>query len=212
MNSIYNNPIINNLSSIPKIQFRQKQAVYKEAYSPYIDSFSTNPIYENFDSKTNLNRMASSSEVVRILKENNIPLKVNYKEYEKLKKNHLSDTRVIAAKIYSALPAELKSQVNLQDLQQAAMLHDFGKILIPDNILNKHGPLTDKEKEIVALHSELGYEMLKNQNLNKNVLNLIKYHHQLPNGSGYPKIKEDYLPDKASEILMAADKYSALRE
>ena len=150
--------------------------------------------------------------VVRILKENNIPLKVNYKEYEKLKKNHLSDTRVIAAKIYSALPAELKSQVNLQDLQQAAMLHDFGKILIPDNILNKHRPLTDKEKEIVALHSELGYEMLKNQNLNKNVLNLIKYHHQLPNGSGYPKIKEDYLPDKASEILMAADKYSALRE
>ena len=69
------------------------------------------------------------------------------------------------------------------DLQQAAMLHDFGKVLIPDKILNKNGKLTDKEKEIMKLHSELGYELLKEQGVNI-----------------------------SSQILATADKYSALRE
>lgn len=125
---------------------------------------------------------------------------------------HLTATRIIAAKIYSALPAELKSEINLSDLQQAAMLHDYGKVLIPKEILNKEGSLTAEEKKIMELHSEFGYELLKQQGINDNVLNLIKYHHQKPDGSGYPTIDEKFEYSTSSQILEAADMYSALTE
>ena len=149
---------------------------------------------------------------MNILRENKIPLKINVKELEDLKNGHLMDTRITAAKMYSALPKDMKVQVNLMDLQQAAMLHDYGKALIPDKILNKQGKLTSEEKKIMELHSELGYELLKQQGVNKNVLNMVKYHHQTPQGSGYPSTSEDYNHDISTQILATADKYSALRE
>lgn len=211
MNFVYNTPILNKIN-IPNIQFRAA-GNYAETLAPKKDSFSTNPLYDSFVDKNTLTQIAKSNpRIMELLKNNHIRLDVNIRELEKLKHGHLMDTRVTAAKIYSALPQDLKAGVNLMDLQQAAMLHDYGKVLIPDKILNKSGKLTDKEKEIMKLHSELGYELLKEQGVNENVLNLVKYHHQTPNGNGYPEITNDFKPDISSQILAAADKYSALRE
>ena len=126
--------------------------------------------------------------------------------------HHLTATRVLAAKIYSALPKDLKSEVNLSDLQQAAMLHDYGKVLIPKELLNKKEALTPEEKKIIELHSEFGYELLKQQGVSENVLNLIKYHHQKPDGSGYPKCDSNFEHSISIEILKTADMYSALTE
>lgn len=213
MNPIYNTPILNHNIKLPGIQFRAYPAEFTETFSIPKDSFSTNPFHSDFWDKDTITRAAKSNpEVVRILKENKIPVKVNIEELNKLKRGHLMDTRVTAAKIYSALPQELKSGINPQDLQQAAMLHDYGKVLIPDKILNKAGSLTDDERKIMALHSELGHELLKEQGVNENVLNMVKYHHQTPNGSGYPEITNGFKPDIPSQILTAADKYSALTE
>lgn len=211
MNFVYNTPILNKIN-IPNIQFRAA-GNYMETLAPKKDSFSTNPLYDNFVDKNTLTQIAKSNpRIMELLKSNHIRLDVNIRELEKLKHGHLMDTRVTAAKIYSALPQDLKTEVNLMDLQQAAMLHDYGKVLIPDKILNKSGKLTDKEKKIMKLHSELGYELLKEQGVNENVLNLVKYHHQTPDRKGYPEITNDYKPDISSQILAAADKYSALRE
>ena len=127
-------------------------------------------------------------------------------------KGHLTNTRILAAKIYSGLPSKMKSEVNLSNLQQAAMLHDYGKVLIPKEILNKKGVLTPDEKKIMELHSEFGYELLKQQGVNEEVLKLIKYHHQKPDGSGYPSVNQDFEYGIASQILEAADMYSALTE
>ena len=129
-----------------------------------------------------------------------------------MKNGHLTATRILAAKIYSALPAELKEDVSLPDLQQAAMLHDYGKVLIPKEILNKKGVLTPEEKQIMELHSEFGYELLKQQGVKEEVLKLIKYHHQKPDGSGYSPADNDFEYNLSLEILTAADKYSALTE
>ena len=125
---------------------------------------------------------------------------------------HLTATRILAAKIYSALPQELKAEVNLPNLQEAAMLHDYGKVLIPKEILNKKGTLTSEEKKIMELHTEFGYELLKQQGVKEDVLNLIKYHHQKPDGSGYPAINKDFEFNLSVQILEAADMYSALTE
>ena len=209
----YINPIFNSIN-IPQIRFRATAPnTYFDVTSPRKDSFNSNPLYDNFANKNTITQLAKSNpQVMQILRENKIPLKVNMKELEDLKNGHLMDTRVTAAKIYSALPQNMKEQVNLMDLQQAAMLHDYGKALIPEKILNKNGKLTNEEKKIMDLHSELGYELLKQQGVKQNVLNLIKYHHQNPQGTGYPSVGEDYTHDISAQILATADKYSALRE
>ena len=212
MTFVYNTPILNKIN-IPNIQFRSAVTNYTDSSGVRQDSFISNPLYANFVDEKTLTKIAKSNpRVMDILRENNIRLNVNSQELEKLKHGHLMDTRVTAAKIYSALPQEVKSDINLSDLQQAALLHDYGKVLIPDKILNKAGKLTDNEHNIMKLHSELGYELLKEQGVNENVLNLIKYHHQTPDGKGYPEINNGFKPDISSEIITAADKYSALRE
>ena len=211
MTFISNTPILNNIA-IPKISFRANPSGINVGKQVHKDSFSSNPIYDNFVDKSQLTQIAKSNpNLMSILKENKIPLKINIEELEKLKNGHLKDTRIVAAKMYSALPSEMKAEVNLADLQQAAMLHDYGKVLIPEKILNKNGKLTAEEKKIMDLHSELGYELLKSQGIKPSVLNMVKYHHQTPSGNGYPSIKNDFIYTIPSQILATADKYSALR-
>lgn len=208
--------VLNNLNSAginPRITAFRGTGLYSGITEPRKDSFSTNPLYDNFVSKAEIEALAkSNSRIMSLLKEHKIPLKPNIEVLEELKKGHLADARIIAAKIYSALPPDLKSQVNLSDLQQAAVLHDFGKVLIPKDILNKAGVLTHEEKEIMDLHSELGYELLKQKGVKPEVLNLIKYHHQNPHGTGYPAADRNFEYGIPSQILAASDKYSALTE
>lgn len=199
--------------NIPKIAFKSNNATFSPVINPIKDGFVSNPMEGIGWSKAEIESEAKSNpRIMEIMKKYNLPVKANVNELENLRTGHLKDTRVTAAKIYSALPKELKSEANMADIQQAAMFHDYGKVLIPDKILNKQGVLTEQEREIISQHSELGYELLKNKGLNKNTLNLIKYHHQTPNGTGYPASGADFEYGLDSEILAAADKYTALRE
>ena len=210
MSFIYNSPIKFN---IPNLPFRSKQTTQIPVIKPFDNEFVTKPLDNNFDTKERIEACVKSNPVITsIMKEYNIPIKVNIEELEHLKKGHLQDCRVIAAKIYSALPPELKSEVNLPRLQEAAMLHDYGKVLIPKNILNKNGKLNPQEKEIMELHPIFSYELLKEKKINQETLNLIKYHHQNLKNTGYPKIDNDFEYSLEAQILTAADKYSALRE
>jgi HD-GYP domain-containing protein (c-di-GMP phosphodiesterase class II) len=81
--------------------------------------------------------------------------------------------------------------------------------LIPPEILNKNGSLTDEEHKIMDLHTEFGYYLLKTAGVNEKVLNLVRNHHDnyLDNTSG-----RSYIPDINLQILNIADKYSALTE
>lgn len=210
MNFNYNLPLKFN---IPNIPFRSTTVVTRPQSQPIQDGFATNPVYETFGTKEQIETTVKANpRIQEILKEHNIPLKVNVEELEKLKKRHMKDTRVVAAQIYSSLPADLKKEVSLPNLQEAAMLHDYGKVLIPNNILNKAGKLDADEREIMELHSELGYELLKNKGLSEKTLNLIKYHHQNLNGNGYPVASKDFEYGIDAQILSTADKYTALRE
>jgi HD-GYP domain-containing protein (c-di-GMP phosphodiesterase class II) len=176
------------------------------------DVYTTNPLYSNFRTKEEIEQLAKSNpRIMQLLKEYGIPLKVNIEELEALKKGHLQETRVLTAKMSSILSRTY--DINPKDIQTAAMLHDYGKVLIPLEILNKPDKLTPEEKKIMNLHSEFGYELLKQQGgVNENVLKLVKYHHQKPDGSGYPAIVDDYTFDISTQIIEIADMYSALTE
>lgn len=213
MTSIYNNYRINTGFSVPKVGFKGTPNVYAPKELPIKDGYITSPLQEKYGTKAEIEAAAKTNPRVReILSEYRLPLKVNDKELEKLKNGHLQGTRITAAKIYSNLPAELKQEVNLQELQEAAMFHDYGKILIPEHILNKNRELNDEEWAIMQQHSELGAELLKDKELSPRAIELVKYHHQNKKRDGYPMISSDYEHRLDSEILSLADRYEALLE
>ena len=94
-------------------------------------------------------------------------------------------------------------------LRLAGILHDIGKIGVPDSILCKPGPLTSDEMEQMKRHPELGARMLSSSELD-DVRRWILAHHERPDGTGYPKgLSADDIPVEAA-ILAVGDAYEAM--
>lgn len=101
-------------------------------------------------------------------------------------------------------------QDRVATIRAAGLLHDIGKVGIPDSILNKKGPLTEEEWEPVREHPKLGVEILRHIIDLANCLPAILHHHEHYNGSGYPSgLKGDNIPIEA-RILTIADAYDAI--
>ena len=170
------------------------------------DSFQITSPERLFNENAIHNMIANNTELKKLLAENKLPVKLNMKELQELKNGHCKDTQEIAAKISKNLPVALRDEVNIKALKEGALLHDFGKVLIPPEILNKNGKLTEEEHKIMKLHSDIGYNLLKNTVQDPEVLALVRYHHA-------NKINPDnFVPDINLQILNLADKFSALTE
>lgn len=97
-----------------------------------------------------------------------------------------------------------------EELRKIAMLHDIGKIGIPDQVLNKPGRLTDDEYEIMKSHVARGAEILKNFTLIDNVADGALYHHERYDGKGYIHgLKGEEIPLNA-RIIGIADAFDAM--
>jgi putative nucleotidyltransferase with HDIG domain len=108
-----------------------------------------------------------------------------------------------------ALEMDLSSD-EIEDLRLAAILHDVGKIGIADNILKKDSALTDEEFEIMKEHPRLGFEILKHIDGLDNVIDGMRFHHERPDGSGYPYgLTQDETPIIA-QIISVADAFDAM--
>ena len=91
------------------------------------------------------------------------------------------------------------------EIYQIALLHDMGKIRIPDNIINKPGRLTDEEFSMIKLHCVNGYHILKNINAFPELAVGAKYHHERYDGTGYPSgLKGENIP-RCARIIAVAD-------
>ncbi|MDD4954941.1 MAG: diguanylate cyclase [Candidatus Omnitrophica bacterium] len=98
----------------------------------------------------------------------------------------------------------------LDDLKHAAMLHDLGKIGIPDDILLKKGKLTDAEYEIIRKHPQIGAEIIRHIHFLKDVAPIVLYHHERFDGFGYcAGLKGKEIP-LGARIIAIADVYQAL--
>lgn len=102
-------------------------------------------------------------------------------------------------------------QEDIEALWFAGVLHDIGKIGIPDGILNKNGKLNNAEWELMKTHTEIGYKIcLPLKNTLGSALNAIRYHHEKLDGSGYPEgLRAELIPEIA-RIMSIADYYDAL--
>jgi len=95
-------------------------------------------------------------------------------------------------------------------LRKGALLHDIGKISVPDAILNKPGKLTTEEYNCIKEHTVEGYEIVKKLRSLKETLPLIRWHHERMDGQGYPDgLTGDQIP-LLVRILAVADVYDSL--
>lgn len=99
---------------------------------------------------------------------------------------------------------------DLRALAEGGILHDVGKLQIPDEVLNKPGPLSEEERKIIERHPALGYEMCSRLGLLPEELDIVRSHHERMDGAGYPdQLAADQIP-LLVRILSVADVYDAL--
>ena len=117
--------------------------------------------------------------------------------------------RVAQAAIKIGWSAGLKEN-DLEILYQAGLMHDIGKIGVPDEILRKESSLDNNEYEQIKRHSTIGSDILSHVNLLKELRLAVRHHHERFDGTGYPdKLSGDLIPLFA-RILAIADAYDAM--
>lgn len=101
-------------------------------------------------------------------------------------------------------------QSQLPDIKRGALLHDIGKMAIPDHILQKEGDLTEDEWQEIKRHPVYAKEMLENIRFLRDVMAIPVYHHERWDGSGYPQgLKGENIP-LAARIFAVVDVWDAL--
>lgn len=102
------------------------------------------------------------------------------------------------------------SNDDVNTLTLAGLLHDIGKLQIPEEILNKPGKLTDKEFETIKSHALEGKKLLNGKGFDSRILSAALQHHERSDGSGYPRgLMDDEIDDFAC-IIGIADVYDAM--
>ncbi|HLM00310.1 MAG TPA: HD domain-containing phosphohydrolase, partial [Pyrinomonadaceae bacterium] len=121
---------------------------------------------------------------------------------------HVRRTQIYAVGIGEILGLTEKE---INALRTGALLHDIGKLAVPDHILNKPGHLTPAEMEKMKIHASVGASILEDVKFDCPVVATVKYHHEAWDGSGYPEgLKKENIPLTA-RILSIADAYDSLR-
>ncbi len=99
---------------------------------------------------------------------------------------------------------------DIKALRWAGIVHDIGKVVVPDSILLKPGPLTEEEMAVMRRHSVIGEQICAPLKSFRLVLPIIRHHHEKSNGTGYPDgLRGEEIPLTA-RILQLADVYDAL--
>src|SRR6476660_3331914 len=121
---------------------------------------------------------------------------------------HVRRTQIYAremGKLFSVTESEI------QALHAGALLHDIGKLAVPEYILNKPGKLTEAEFAKMKIHPTVGGDILKRVNFPYPVEDIVRYHHEKWDGSGYPKgLKGEAIP-LIARIISVLDFYDATR-
>ena len=98
----------------------------------------------------------------------------------------------------------------IEKYHNIALMHDIGKVGIPDVVLNKQGKLSEEEFDLIKSHTTRGYEVLENISLMPEIAIGARSHHERPDGLGYPLgLKEEEIP-RVAQIIAVADCFDAM--
>jgi HD-GYP domain-containing protein (c-di-GMP phosphodiesterase class II) len=102
------------------------------------------------------------------------------------------------------------NEEELEWLVHGALLHDLGKLIVAEEILEKPGPLTEEEWKVVKRHPDVGARMIEPLESLSGALPVIRHHHERPDGTGYPDgLEGDEIPI-AARIVATVDAYDVM--
>ncbi|HYX30077.1 MAG TPA: HD domain-containing phosphohydrolase [Pyrinomonadaceae bacterium] len=129
-------------------------------------------------------------------------------------KDEVTHEHVLRVQIYAAGVARLFGcdEAEIEALRAGALLHDIGKIAVPDYILNKPGKLTAPEFEQMKMHTIVGAQILGRVDFPYPVVPIVRHHHERWDGAGYPDGLSDEQIPLTARILTVVDCFDALRE
>jgi putative nucleotidyltransferase with HDIG domain len=122
--------------------------------------------------------------------------------------DHIRRVQGTAVKLASRLGVE--DELQLRAIETAALLHDVGKLAVPERILNKPGGLTPAEFERMKLHARVGAEILSEVNFPFPVVPIVRHHHENWDGTGYPDRIHGAAIPLGARILAVVDCFDAL--
>lgn len=128
-----------------------------------------------------------------------------------LKDNYTRGHSLRVANYTEMLSKELGyDEETTEKYRNIALMHDIGKVGIPDSVLNKPGKLTDDEFALIKSHTSRGYEVLENISIMPEIATGARAHHERPDGKGYPQgLKKDEIP-RVAQIIAVADCFDAM--
>jgi putative nucleotidyltransferase with HDIG domain len=191
------------------------------------EAFEYGALY--FGSHTDLNRPQERLSLLSSLVSQTRIALTNSKLYSDMKENYIRTIKALAIAVDAKdtythghsenvmnIAEELSSELGLEtqwigSIRDAGLLHDIGKIGVPGYILNKPGTLTYEEfNGIMKTHSSLGANIVKDVPFLQNLYQLILYHHENFDGTGYPEgLKGDRIP-MGARIIHVADAFEAM--
>lgn len=130
-------------------------------------------------------------------------------------KDEYTYTHCVNVAFYSMLIAKWLglSKEKIEEVIQAGLLHDIGKVLIPEEILNKPGKLLELESDIMQRHSLFGYFFIKNMSeISQPIKDAVLSHHERVDGSGYPHGLRGDAIGLYAKIIAIADVYDAMTQ
>lgn len=129
------------------------------------------------------------------------------KDYDDYTFQHSLNVSIFAASLAAKLNKDKKF---IENITLSALLHDVGKMFIPNEILNKPGKLTDEEFELMKKHVTYGYEYLLKVGMKESDIKICLEHHERADGSGYPNGLKDEEISIEGKIGAVVDIYDAL--
>ncbi|MFC1666790.1 HD-GYP domain-containing protein [Candidatus Omnitrophota bacterium] len=125
-------------------------------------------------------------------------------------RGHLDKVTRYGMEVLEELSDSIKSKIDKEELETALLLHDIGKIGVPDSLLHKKGKLTPEEWSIMKQHPGIGARIIKPVIKLKRVGRIIRHHQERYDGTGYPDgLKGEEIPLE-SRIIAVVDAYHAM--
>ena len=122
---------------------------------------------------------------------------------------HSRNVQMLSMCLYKHLPTHMKEGISPVSFEYAALLHDVGKLGVPESILNKPGKLDAGEWEVMKQHPKIAMDLLRTLPSFDEIKDWILYHHERIDGNGYYGIPGDEIP-MAARIIAVCDTYSAI--
>lgn len=122
---------------------------------------------------------------------------------------HSRNVQMLCMCLYKHLPSGMKHNINPVNFEYAALLHDVGKLGVPESILNKPGKLDAAEWDIMREHPKIAMNLLKSLPSFDEIKDWILYHHERIDGNGYYRVPESNIP-LAAKLIAVCDTYSAI--